>query len=268
MEAYRSLRQSNRRMSAGDRQRLDDHMDRLAELQRRLNTNPVRLSTCGNFSEPTAGRSDFVALHQQLNEVVTAAFLCGTSRIAILGVVEADYANYTGDWHQEIAHQYYDDGPQQQLLSVNQRVFSDVFVDLAYRLDVEEAPGSTVLDSTLMAWSQESGNRTHDARSIPVITAGSAGGFLRTGQFCDYRNRVQSSNLDQDPNVPKYTGLLYSQWLATCLQAMGVGPGEWQDIPNNGSAGYGYPFVDTSYAPTHVSGVLSNASQVLPFLAA
>lgn len=38
MESYRSLRNGNRRLSTDDRRRLDDHMDRLAELQRKLNT--------------------------------------------------------------------------------------------------------------------------------------------------------------------------------------------------------------------------------------
>jgi hypothetical protein len=36
MASYRSLRDGNRRLSAADRQRLDDHLDRLAELQRRV----------------------------------------------------------------------------------------------------------------------------------------------------------------------------------------------------------------------------------------
>jgi hypothetical protein len=268
IDAYRGLRQSNRRIDAADLQRLDDHMDRLAELQRRINATPVRLATCQDFTAPTSDRSEFVEFHEQLNEVVVAAFLCGTSRLAVLGVVEEHYANYVGDWHQEIAHQWFDDAvPQPALVNVNQQVFEHVFADLAYRLDVEEAPGVTVLDSTLIAWSQESGMSTHDSRAMPVITAGSAGGFLRTGQYCDYRNRVASSLLFKD-TADSWTGLPYCQWLATCLQAMGLPASEWQSVPHNGTAGYGYPLVDTSYGPTHVSGVMANASEVLPFLRA
>jgi hypothetical protein len=268
IDAYRGLRQSNRRIDAADLQRLDDHMDRLAELQRRINATPVRLATCQDFTAPTSDRSEFVEFHEQLNEVVVAAFLCGTSRLAVLGVVEEHYANYVGDWHQEIAHQWFDDAvPQPALVNVNQQVFEHVFADLAYRLDVEEAPGVTVLDSTLIAWSQESGMSTHESRAMPVITAGSAGGFLRTGQYCDYRNRVASSLLFKD-TADSWTGLPYCQWLATCLQAMGLPASEWQSVPHNGTAGYGYPLVDTSYGPTHVSGVMANASEVLPFLRA
>ena len=36
LENYKRLRNGNRRLSAADRQRLDDHMARIAELQRKL----------------------------------------------------------------------------------------------------------------------------------------------------------------------------------------------------------------------------------------
>ena len=272
LDAYRSLRQSNRRMSADDRQRLDDHMDRLSELQRRLNTAPVRLATCEGFSTPTVDNSQFEQFHEQLNETIAAAFLCGTSRIAVVGVWESTYNRYPGDWHQEVAHQWYTPGPQQRLVQVNQQVFERIFTDLAYRLDVEESPGQTVLDSSLLSWSQESGVVTHDARALPVITAGSAGGFLNTGLYCDYRNRRPSSILGAsslvDTDNGYYTGLLYNQWLATVLQAMGLPRSEWQDVPHNGSTGYGYPQVSPEYSQTHVSGVVDNASDILPFLRA
>src|SRR5690606_37520059 len=77
-ENYQTLRQSNRRLSALDRQRLDDHMDRLAELQRRLNAAPVQRDVCGDFADP-GDPSDDVARMQALADVIVAAFLCGTS---------------------------------------------------------------------------------------------------------------------------------------------------------------------------------------------
>ena len=50
------------------------------------------------------------------------------------------------------------------------------------------ASGGTLLDHSLVAWGQESGNVTHFAFSMPVITAGAAGGAIKTGSYCDYRN--------------------------------------------------------------------------------
>jgi hypothetical protein len=44
--------------------------------------------------------------------------------------------------------------------------------------------------------------------------------------------------------------------------------GEWQDVEHNGATGYGYPLIDESYSATHATGVVENASDVLPLLEA
>jgi hypothetical protein len=80
VDHYRSLRQSNRRLSSSDRQRLDDHMDRLAELQRRVEARPVPGAACNSVVDPGSG-GDPVRELQALCDVVAAAFLCGTSRV-------------------------------------------------------------------------------------------------------------------------------------------------------------------------------------------
>ena len=265
VESYRSLRQSNRRLSSDDRQRLDDHMDRLSELQRRLTTINA---ACGDVVQPPYSQ-DPLERTRLLGEVVTAALTCGATRIAVIGVREEEYVPYGGDWHQDVAHQWQLDGPQAQLVEANQAAFERVFLDLASRLDgIEEAPGQTVLDGTLMAWTQESGEATHEARSIPTITFGSAGGFLRTGQFCDYRNRTAVGRREAWGDPQGWAGLLYNQFLGTCLQAVGVPQSEWQSVPHNGNTGYGLPLIDEGYAATHVDGIVDGASDVLPFLRA
>jgi len=265
LEAYNSLRQSNRRLSADDRQRLDDHMDRLAELSRRLGT---RNAACEGLTRPM--RSVDVPESARLwADVISAALVCGASRIAVFGGEESAFVPYGGDWHQDVAHQWFDDGPQMQLRQANRATFAGFFVELAAALDsVEEEPGVTVLDNTLMLWTQESGEATHEARSLPVVTFGGAAGFLRTGQLCDYRRRTPEGMRMSYGQEMGYSGLLQQQLLATCLQAMGLPPSEWQGVPHNGATGYGLPHIDDGYAATHVSGVVDNASDVLPFLRA
>ncbi|MDD9941662.1 MAG: DUF1552 domain-containing protein [Myxococcales bacterium] len=255
LEHYRSLRQSNRRLSAHDRQRLDDHMDRLAEVQRRMaTTRPTEPSAACEDISPPSGAGDAA-----LVDAITSAFACGASRIAVVGVSERSYVRYSGDWHQDVAHQHTLDGPQALLVEANQAAFENVFLRLAAALDaVEEAPGTSVLDNTLMTWSQESGEVTHDSRSAPVVTFGSAGGAIHTGQVFDYRNH----------NSEGVLGLLYSQWLASILQIMGVPRSEWQNIPNNAPTGYAVDQIDPEYARAYVRGVVENASDILPWLKA
>jgi hypothetical protein len=280
---YNRLRQSNRRLSAADKQRLDDHVARIAELQRKLSVT-VGGGACGGVTAPTDNASkhnantpeDAGKQLQLWNEVAAAAFMCGSSRIAVLAYGDtARFVSYGGDFHQEVAHQWQLADKQALLVQSYQRFFSSVFVDMARRLDaVEEAPGLTYLDHSLLVWTQESGMETHGSVSVPVVTFGSAAGRLKTGLLCDYR-RIGNAGSTYDPGAggKQTLGLLYSQWLATVLQTMGVPPNEFERW---GYQGYGYPYITKeSWTPSFgkhygdtSSRYFKDASTVLPFLKA
>jgi hypothetical protein len=280
---YNRLRQSNRRLSAADKQRLDDHVARIAELQRKL-TVTVSGASCSSITTPTdnankhnANTPEDAGKQLQLwNEVAAAAFMCGTSRIGVLAYGDTSrFISYGGDFHQEVAHQWQLADKQALLVQSYQRFFSSVFLDMARRLDaVEEAPGLTYLDHSLLVWTQESGMETHGSVSIPVVTFGSAAGRLKTGLLCDYR-RIGNTASQFDPGAggKQTLGLLYSQWLATVLQTMGVPPAEYERW---GTKGYGYPFITKeSWTPPFgkhygdtSSRYFKDASTYLPFLKA
>jgi hypothetical protein len=266
-ENYQTLRESNRRLSASDRQRLDDHMDRLAELQRRLNATPVKLATCSDLAEP-ASSDDSVERMRALCDVVVAAFLCGTSRVAVLGLEQSSFASDGSDWHQGVAHQWEQEGPQAKLQEATQGIFERVFLYLASRLDVEEAPGQTVLDNAYLTWTQESGESTHNSRSIPVVTFGSGSGFYKTGVYADYRNKTEAGIVEYWSDPLGYSGLLYNQFLATTLLSMGLPPDSWQGIEHNAANGYGYPQFAPEYQAAQVPEVIENASELLPLIVA
>ena len=116
---------------------------------------------------------------------------------------------------------------------------------------------------------------THDPLSLPVVTAGSAAGFLRTGLSVDYRKVGAEASrfqplLDLEPT---YAGLLYNQFLATVLQAMGMPRAEFERW---GHRGYGLTKVEPAggnlpFAAHYGSAsarYFEIASDVLPFLAA
>jgi hypothetical protein len=280
LESYNRLRNGNSRLSAADKQRLDDHIARIAELERKLTAGAS--ASCGNVSPPTddanqhqgntpedAGQQ--IALY---NQVAAVAFRCGTSRIAVLGHEDTSrYVSYGGDWHQEVAHQWQTDSAQQKLVPSYQRFFETSFLDMAAELDVEEAPGTTYLDNSLLVWTQESGMETHGSVSIPVVTFGAAAGRLQTGLLCDYRRTTnKSSEYDPGAGGKQVLGLLYNQWLATVLAVMGVPPSEFERW---GHKGYGYPYVGNAgweppyqahYTDTS-SRYFMDASNPLPFVA-
>ena len=266
LASYQSLRQSNVRLSLDDRQRLDDHMDRLFELERRLNAGSVRRASCGDAVAPGPETGDPIAYYSGINDVITAAFLCGTSRIAVVKVGEQEFVPYAGDWHQDIAHQWSSPEPQAMLQQANQQAFEHAVLDLASKLDVEDGSGTSILDNTIVQWTQECGEETHESRSAPVVTFGGAGGAIQTGNYCDYRKLGPAGMVNRWSHDIGSSGLLYAQWLAMVMTSLGMDREEFQQVPNNGATGYGYSFVEASYEQVQSEGVRENASEPLPFL--
>jgi Protein of unknown function (DUF1552) len=276
LDDYKRLRNGNRRLSSADKQRLDDHLERLDELQRKLNVQV----DCGSVEIPTETSSDqysstygidpasqrkFWQLH---NDVIAAAFACDTCRIATLRVGDT-FSDYAGDWHQDVAHQAnIDAGREDTIMTAHQRFFEDVFLDLAAKLDAIDDFEEKVLDNTLIQWTQESGPSTHDPIELPVITAGSAGHFFKTGNYCDYRDLTRKAHTSGDGYlVDTHIGLIYNQWLGSVLQAMGLDPADYED---GSTGGYGASLLssETWYAGynKYTSADLSAMGEILPFL--
>lgn len=288
LASYNSLRQSNARLSAADKARLDAHIALLAQLQSSLGaqlscTAPAPPTDDAQNHDPTHSKAD-AAKHGQLwADLVAAAFACGASRIGVFGWGDTSgFSDYVGtDWHHDVAHEWMMAQPQAWLAQSYQGFFEQVFLYLASKLDqIDDGAGGTLLDSTLLVWSQESGMETHEAYGVPIVTFGGAAGVLKTGLYCDYR-KVGETAAAISPQAPAgyktYPGLLYNQWLATALQAMGVPPSEfelWKDASGNLQKGYGTPYLGTdekawiAHYQSLVSPYYAKASDWLPFLKA
>lgn len=268
LENYRKLRQSNRRLSADDKARLDAHITHLAELERQLMAAPARVCGGNTLKGDTAGMSPAgdggKTLYPLLNDVIVAALACGTTRVVTIGVPSESFHTFGGGYHQSIAHQAGSDGPQQTVLNVHQAIFEFVFLDLVKKMEaVSLAPGRTLLDDALVQWTQEAGWATHAAQEGCVMMAGSAAGYFKTGMYVDYRGTKKMKLFGQFQ--PQRLGILHRQWLATALHAMGVPSGEWEKF---GRAGFGYgdPFMDAGYTGSQIAAVYENASASAPIV--
>jgi hypothetical protein len=299
LENYKSLRQSNTRLSAADKARLDAHIAMLAQLDASLKAQvactvpPTPTEDASQYQSMTT-KSDAARWGQLFADVIAAAFACGASRIGVFGFGDtAAFSDYTGtDWHHDVAHQWYLDQPQAWLAQSYQAVFEQLFVYLAAKLDaIDDGNGRTLLDNSLLVWSQECGMETHGSASVPVVTAGSAAGYFNTGLYCDYRKTtdpsVQISYKADAPdgsttnptflNYVTYPGLLYQQWLATAVQSVGVARSEfelWTDTNGHVEHGVGTPYLGSPSdpMPKHYQSLDSvyfqMASDPLPFLKA
>ncbi|RJS24943.1 hypothetical protein DRW03_07360 [Corallococcus sp. H22C18031201] len=298
LESYRRLRNGNGRLSAEDTVRLDQHIDAVAELQRRLETTasagcqvPARPTTdnlslrnSGTFGGDPAKNVEYFRL---INEVLAVAMNCGVCRIATLSIDENNQnltfttrAPQGEDWHNNVVHPATVAGTNQDLVvQFNQVFFSQVFLDLVSRFDrFSNGAGGTLLDDSLLAWAQESGNTPHFSFSIPVVTAGGAGGALKTGSYCDYRNITRKVSGDSSTGTEGnflWSGLLYNQWLGTALQSMGIPKSEWSETDHPGygwktayQSTYEYLFTNNGFtaAQAYPASMWQKTGELLPFL--
>ena len=246
---YKQLRESNRRLSKEDKQRLDDHIGRLAELER--NFTVKRTISC-TAKAPTADsrplendRLTDPKFYSLINDVIAMAFACDTSRVSTVCVLSTFLLDYGGNWHQDVAHRFAEPEPQSLLTKSHQITFEATILDLAAKLDaIEDSPGVSVLDNTLVQWTQESGPSTHDAQGLPIVTFGGASGFFKTGNFVDYRCLTPIAKM----GFGEYLGLPYRRWLANVLMSMGLSPSDYE---TGGVKGYGDSYSDPFYA-THM----------------
>ncbi len=279
IEDYRRLPAGNRPWPAADKVRHEEPLARPAGLERKLNVVPA--VTCGDVKEPApagskrGNASAQAAYVRVFNDIIVAAFACGTSRIATLSTGDAateySFSDYTGDWHGDIAHGAFDEGAsqgdrndkEQLLVAAGRTFFEGVFLDLASKLEaVDVGDGTTLLDHSLLQWTQEAGSETHTQIEMAVVTAGSAGKFFQTGNYLDYRQKMATSQ-----NGKPTPGVLYNQYLGSVLQAMGLEPAEF-NVDGNG--GYGRLHMgDASWYPgynAYKDSAVKALNDLLPYL--
>jgi hypothetical protein len=295
LDSYKRLRNGNRRLSQEDKLRLDQHINAVAELQRRLSTTvaagcqvPPR-STGDNLKlRPMDGAPEKnVQFFTLINEVLAVAMNCGATRIATFSIDENNQAlTFTGraaqgeDWHNNVAHAASSSASAASLIKdFNQVFFAGVYLDLVNRLDgFSDGMGGSLLDHSLVAWGQESGNVTHFAFSMPVVTAGGASGAIKTGSYCDYRNlgrRLSGDSSTGSESDALWPGLTYNQWLTTALLAMGVPQSEWAETSHPGygakvtyQSQYAYFFSNRGFSAADVysNALWQKSGELLPFL--
>lgn len=277
---YTRLKQ-NARLSAADKQLVEQYITLVAELQAKLTTKPTM--TCTRPATPASlanntglDSKDITTKWDLFLDVIAAAIMCDRTRVITIGVHKAlgpgpDSASSTlvghyhsedasgGTWH-GLAHDWANENARRMLKGINHWIAGNVFAKLLAKLDVPEGGGSTYLDNSLVYWGNELGFN-HIGYSVPCLLAGSAGGFIKTGRYLDYIDWDGRAYFAQENgNVIK--GIPHNQFLVTALQAMGLAPADYE---RGGQAGYGSTSVSGRSPDTWaVDYDLSTVGQVLP----
>lgn len=189
------------RLSAHDRPKLQQYLDSVREVERRVQLtidNPVQ---CNNT--PPAEPEGDDAYIETLSDLVALAFQCDATRVISLQWGNAgsgrNYGFYNpivNDGHHNISHHQ----------SVAEQIDKLRFIDtwemekLAYLLSklstMQDFDGKTVLENSLIFYSSEiSDGDRHNHDNMPVLLMGNAGGAIPSGRHIMYPNEPWFANL-------------------------------------------------------------------------
>ena len=202
-----------------DRQKLDQHLESISSIEKRLN-QPLTPGASGagcrapdmakTMFSPTAltDNANFPAILDIQNRMAVAALACDRTRIASVqwsrsfSPIQHTWVGVTTD-HHTISHKT-DAASINMLFKIN-RWYGERFAELLAMLDsVPEGPGTTLLDHTVICWGNEAATGNHNANPGITLLAGGGDGMLKTGQ-----------------NV-NMTGNDHSQLLITMAHAVGA----------------------------------------------
>jgi hypothetical protein len=219
------------RLAAPEAQKIDQHMDALADIERRLTATTMTPITCGEPMAPTRDPSaDGNSMDEHTSvmfDIVAQALACDRTRFMSTvwgvntGAIPWLFADVDG-WHDQIAHVIANKGSDfddaRLVMAGLTRWYAEQIAGLMRRLDSVQEGDGTVLDNTLIVWAQDFGHQSHGGLDVPYILLGGAQNKFRMGRYISYYNAVE----DQfDFHYPK-NFQSNNKLLVAILQAFGL----------------------------------------------
>ncbi len=196
MDSFNSL---NKNLGAADKQRVEDHLDALRDLDENLSYVPP--VECGNatldvppgFSVP--GWPDYSYMKEQADmmvDIMVNTLACGARQIVTLQDTAYDGPRFDWlpegpmeGWHAQVHNDpalglgfgSNNDNPN---LRAGFLYYASVYNQILTRMAaIEEANGMNMLENSVVLWISEFGwGQTHETHDLPIVLAGGAQGRL------------------------------------------------------------------------------------------
>jgi hypothetical protein len=178
-----------------DRQRLDEYLNSVREVEQRIDRAAQRgelqgwrpTRTTPDIPRPADGYPQDIVEHMRLmSDILVLAFQTDTTRVCTLklnndhGTLRFPHLGVDYMIHHLLSHSDSDDW-----LKVNQ-FFLDQVAYIAKRMDSIQEGERTLLDNSMLMLCSSMLNGHHDATQLPVVLLGGAGGQMPGGQNLDY----------------------------------------------------------------------------------
>lgn len=187
-------------ISQRDRQRLDEYLHSVREVETRIDRagrrgelqgwRPTR--TTPDIPRPADGYPQDIVEHMRLMcDILVLAFQTDTTRVCTLklnndhGTLRFPHLGVDYMIHHLLSHSDTEDW-----LKVNQ-FFLEQVAYIARRMDAIQEGERTLLDNSMLMLCSSMLNGHHDATQLPVVLLGGAGGQIAGGQNLDYLDKSE-----------------------------------------------------------------------------
>jgi uncharacterized protein DUF1552 len=187
-----------RRVSASERIKLEQHLTLVRDLEGRLQATMVWGDACrvpgAPMSMPVDDENTMPSIARLQLDLMVMALACDITRVASIQFSNADnhirfpWINSLGDGH-GLSHAGDDDAAAHEELVERDIWYAQQFAYLLGALKAIPEGDGTMLDNTLILWCSElSIGNIHSHINMPFLLAGRAGGALATGRYLQYQS--------------------------------------------------------------------------------
>jgi hypothetical protein len=208
------------KLGARDKQRLDEHLTHINEIERRLKIAQGVCTTPARPPNPFKGEPNVLARLDVMADILVAALRCDITRVFTIAFTTGAslmQMNGAGAINGAGAHQLHDacHGGERDIIIAFTKLNLTAYANFLDKMTAEvDVNGQTLLDNSCILGISEYGEGyTHSNTETPVIMAGKCGGALDTG----WHVREEKGNI--------------ARAHLTCLRAVGI------DMPSYGFNG-------------------------------
>ena len=187
-----------RRVGASDKRKLDEYLNSVREVERRIENAGSRGELQGwrpalagpDMPRPADGIPQDIGEHMRtMCDILVLAFRTDTTRVCTLKLnndhSSLRFPNLGVDY---MIHHLLSHADTSDWLKVNQ-FFVEQLAYIAKKLDAVQEGERTALDNSVLLFCSSMLTGSHDATKLPVVILGRAGGKLETGRTLDYLDK-------------------------------------------------------------------------------
>ena len=190
-----------RTLGGEDRALVDDYLDSVREIERRLELLGQRDLTKIDLPDVPVARPSFDDLLRLQFDLIVAAFQANMTRIAsFMMAAEVSNQSYAHvgvpDAFHPVSH-HADNKASMEKLVLIQRYHTQVFADFMTKLTkIPDGDAGSILDNSIFLYgSNMSNSNQHNQFPLPTLVFGRGGGAIRGQQHLVYPDRTPLSNL-------------------------------------------------------------------------